>query len=106
VKNKSVQSEPCGKGVTRKILGRGSKLMMVEVKFKGGAIGELHSHPHEQVSYIANGSFEFNLNENKQVMKKGDSIYIPSNKPHSVLALEEGSIIVDIFTPQREDFLK
>jgi len=80
--------------------------MMVEVTFKKGAIGELHSHPHEQVSYIANGSFEFNINENKQIIKKGDSIYIPSNEPHSALALEEGSIIVDIFTPQREDFLK
>lgn len=106
VKNRSIQSEPCETGVTRKILGRGGKLMMVEVTFKKGAIGELHSHPHEQVSYIANGSFEFNINENKQIIKKGDSIYIPSNEPHSALALEEDSIIVDIFTPQREDFLK
>jgi len=106
VKNESVKSTACGTGVTRKILGRGGKLMMVEVTFKGGAIGALHSHPHEQVSYIANGSFEFDINENKQVVKKGDSIYIPTNEPHSALALEEGSIIVDIFTPQREEFLK
>ena len=80
VKNESVKSTACGTA--------------------------LHSHTHEQVSYIANGSFEFDINENKQVVKKGDSIYIPTNEPHSALALEEGSIIVDIFTPQREEFLK
>ena len=106
VENESIQPIPCGIGVTRKVLGRGGSLMMVEVTFKKGAEGVLHFHPHEQVSYIANGSFEFNLNGNKRIVKKGDSIYIPSNEPHNALALEEDSIIVDIFTPQREEFLK
>ena len=106
VKNESVQSDPAGTGVTRKILGRGGKLMLVEFSFKKGGIGALHSHPHEQVGYVVNGSFEFNLNDNKQVVKKGDSVYIPSDTPHSALALEEDSIMVDVFTPQREDFLK
>lgn len=105
VKNESIQPTQCGVGVTMKVLGRGGILMMVEVTFKKGAEGALHSHLHEQVSYISNGSFEFNLNGNKQIIKKGDSIYIPSNVPHGTLALEEDSIIVDIFTPQREDFL-
>lgn len=106
VKNESLEPDVCGEGVTRKILGRGGRMMMVEVTFKKGAIGIVHTHPHEQVSYIAKGSFEFDLNGNKQVIKTGDSVYIPSDEPHGVVALEEDSVIVDVFTPQREDFLK
>lgn len=106
VKNSEVQPDACGEGVARKVLGAGGKLMLVEVTFKKGAKGAVHTHPHEQVSYIVNGSFEFDLNGNKQIVSNGDSIYIPSNEPHSTVALEDGSVIVDVFTPQREDFLK
>ena len=105
VLNNSLNPTAVGEGVTRKILGAGGTMMMVEVTFKKGAEGAIHAHVHEQVSYIANGSFEFNLNGNKQTVEKGDSIYIPSNELHGVLALEDDSIILDVFTPQREDFL-
>ncbi len=106
VKNSDVESQYAGERVTRKILGTGGKLMMVEVTFEKGAVGSVHTHPHEQVSYIANGSFEFDLNGEKQIISKGDSVYIKSDAPHGTVALEEGSIIVDIFSPIREDFLK
>ena len=84
---------------------RGGSLMMVEVKFDKNAIGDPHTHPHEQVSYIASGSFEFTLEGEKQILKKGDSVYIPANAIHETVALEDDSIILDVFTPQREDFL-
>lgn len=37
VKNADVKPQPCGEGVTRKILAHGGGLMMVEVSFKKGA---------------------------------------------------------------------
>jgi quercetin dioxygenase-like cupin family protein len=94
------------KGVTRKLLSQGGSLMMTEVTFRKDAVGSIHSHPHEQISYIIQGSFEFNLGGEIQQVAKGDSIYIPSDMLHGVRALEEDSIILDVFTPQREDFLK
>jgi len=39
-------------GITRRILARGGSLMGVEATFKKGAVGSVHKHPHEQVSYI------------------------------------------------------
>ncbi|HZK27720.1 MAG TPA: cupin domain-containing protein [Thermoclostridium sp.] len=105
VNNENIKSENAGKGVTRKILGRGGSLMMVEVKFEKNAEGDPHTHSHEQVSYIANGAFEFTLNGETQILKKGDSVYIPADAIHGTVALEDDSIILDIFTPQREDFL-
>ena len=104
VVNRDVQPTPCGDGVCRKILGTGGGLMMVEVTFQKGGVGDVHAHPHEQVSYIAKGSFAFTLNGETKVVSVGDSIYIPSMAPHGTVALED-SVIVDVFTPIREDFL-
>jgi quercetin dioxygenase-like cupin family protein len=104
--NDSVISQTTGEGVTRKILARGGSLMMVEVKFKKGGIGSIHTHVHEQISYVTQGSLEFNLDGDKKVLKAGDTVYIPSNVEHGLVSLEENSIIVDVFNPQREDFLK
>ena len=106
VKNPEITSTPCGKGVTRKILGRGGSVMMVEVTFQKGAVGDIHQHPHEQVSYIHQGSFVFHLNGNEQVLKIGDSVYVGPNLLHGVTALEQPSMIIDVFSPQRQDFLK
>ena len=104
--NEQIEREDLGGGVSRKILNYGGNLMMVEVTMKKGGVGSVHTHPHEQISYIAAGSFEFTVGGEKQVVKKGDSLYVASGVPHGTLSLEEGSIVVDIFSPIREDFLK
>lgn len=103
VKNNSVQLENVGEGVDRKILASNGGLMTVEVIFKKGAVGAVHTHTHEQVSYVLAGSFEFELDGKKEVIKTGDSYYVSPDIPHGVVALEDG-ILLDIFTPQREDF--
>ncbi|NHM31390.1 cupin domain-containing protein [Neobacillus terrae] len=105
VQGNQVQPVEAGEGAVRKLLGRGGSLMMAEVAFEKNAVGAIHSHPHEQISYIVQGSFEFNLDGDIQIVRKGDSIYIPSNIKHGVKALDDDSIILDVFTPQREDFV-
>ena len=101
-----VEAVATEEGVARKLLSHDGSLMMTEVTFRKDAVGSIHSHPHEQVSYIIQGSFEFNLEGEIQTVVKGDSIYVPSDVLHGVKALEENSVILDVFTPQREDFLK
>lgn len=98
----STNPEP---GITRRILARGGSIMGVEVSFQKGAVGSLHQHVHEQVSYIVSGSFEYTVDGNVYQLKAGDSYYVPPNALHGVVALED-SVILDIFTPQREDFLE
>lgn len=106
VKGLTVEIVPADKGAGRKLLARGGNMMMTEVTFQKDAIGEMHSHNHEQISYIVQGSFDFTLDGITERVEKGDSIYIPSNTLHGVKALENESIILDIFTPLREDFLR
>lgn len=103
--NKDVTATNCEPGVTRKILSYSDELMMCEIHFEKGAKGNFHSHPHLQITYIAKGSFEFTIEGETKVVSQGDSVYMPSNANHGVTCLEEG-ILVDIFNPKREDFLK
>jgi quercetin dioxygenase-like cupin family protein len=93
-----------GNGCVRKILVHSGKLMLVEFSFKKGAVGALHRHPHEQTGFILHGSFKFEMEGKKHLLKKGDSYYVPSDAIHGVVALEDAAIL-DTFTPQREDFL-
>lgn len=91
--------------VCRKIRARGGKLMAVEVMFKSGAVGSEHRHDHEQISYCLAGEFEFTVDGQTSRLRPGDTVFIPSAVSHGTVCLSEGRLL-DIFTPQREDFLK
>ncbi len=89
----------------RKILSHAGSLMMVEVQFDKGGEGTAHRHVHEQITYVAEGQFRFTIEGEEFTVQKGDSLYFPSNALHGCVCLESGKVI-DIFNPQREDFLK
>jgi quercetin dioxygenase-like cupin family protein len=96
--------ETVGEGVQRKMLGYDDQLMMVSVRFEKGAIGSPHHHKHRQVTYIESGTFEVTIDGNTAILRQGDSFFVAPDLLHSVVALEEG-VLLDIFTPCREDFL-
>lgn len=103
--NKDATPTPCEEGVTRRILSYSDELMMCEITFEKGAVGNVHSHPHLQISYVVKGSFEFTIDGETKVVKAGDSLYMPTNSVHGTVALED-SILVDVFNPKRDEFLK
>jgi quercetin dioxygenase-like cupin family protein len=90
-------------GARRRTLQDGAKMMLVEVHFQAGAVGAEHSHPHEQVAYVVRGRVTFSLSGQKFEMSAGDSILIPGDVVHGVVAIEE-SVLLDTFAPPREDF--
>lgn len=98
-------SEPAGEGVVRRVLGYSDDAMCVENTFETGAIGALHSHPHTQVTYIVSGKFEFTIGDKKYEVKAGDTLVKKNGVVHGCVALE-GGVMVDFFTPMREDFIK
>ncbi|MGQ1889939.1 cupin domain-containing protein [Thermophagus sp. OGC60D27] len=103
-KQSDVSSETVGKGVTRRILGYDSEIMMVQVDFEKGSIGDPHRHPHRQTSYVVSGIFEVTIGEETQRLKAGDSFFVEPDHLHGVVCLEKGTLI-DVFNPSREDFL-
>ena len=96
--------EDLGNGIQRQIYGYDDKVMLVKVKFEKDAVGQLHQHPHTQVTYVESGVFEMTIGDEKKIIKKGDGFYVPSNAVHGIVCLEEG-MLVDVFAPLREDFL-
>ena len=105
VKDHDVILEDLGDGVSRKILGYNSGLMLVKVFFKAGAVGAAHQHPHQQVSYVLQGEFEVNVDGKTDVLYCGDSFVVSENARHGVVCRKTG-ILLDAFSPLRNDFLE
>jgi len=99
------QWEDVGNGITRQIYGYDDNIMLVKAKFAKGGIGQLHSHLHSQVTYVDSGVFEMSIGDEKKVIRKGDGFYVPPHVVHGCVCIEEG-MLIDVFSPHREDFLK
>jgi len=91
-------------GNRRAVLSSRPELMLVAFSFDQGAVGALHSHPHTQVSYIAEGAFEVTIDGVTTRLEQGSSFIVAPNLVHGVLALTKG-LLIDTFTPRRDDFL-
>jgi len=91
-------------GIERQVFGYNKELMMVKVKFEKGALGAMHSHPHVQTSYVASGSFELTIGNEKKILKEGDGYFVPPHVMHGCVCIEAG-MLIDAFSPLREDFL-
>ena len=96
--------ESVANGVKRKIMTYDDNLMMVKVAFETGGIGAAHSHFHTQMSYVASGAFTITIGNEVRVVRAGDAYYIPPNIRHGAVC-EEAGVLVDVFTPMREDFV-
>lgn len=103
--NEELPWEDAGPGIKRQMLGYDDRLTMVKVKFEKGSIGILHQHLHSQVSIVESGVFEMTIGDEKKILKKGDGYYVPPQVQHGCICIEEG-ILIDAFSPLREDFLK
>lgn len=105
IENDDIAWETVAEGLRRKIMSFDDRVMMVKVDFETGAVGTLHQHYHTQISHVESGVFEVEINGEKKVLKAGDAFYIPPNVIHGAVCLEAG-VLIDIFSPMREDFIK
>ena len=105
IENDNIPWEKVDTGVRRKIMAYDEKLMVVKVEFDKDGIGSLHQHYHSQITHVESGVFEVEINKEKKVLKAGDAFYIPPNVIHGAVCKEKG-VLIDIFSPMREDFIK
>ena len=102
--NEEISLQEAAPGVRRKILAYCDELMCVENRFEKDAAGPLHSHPHTQITYVAEGKFRFTIGDETRIVSKGDTMLKQNGVEHGCMCLEEG-VLVDFFTPMREDFI-
>lgn len=103
IMNESVSEEQMAPGLSRKIMAYDNSVMLVRVEFEKGGVGALHQHYHVQLTNVESGVFEIEIDGNKQILKAGDVFHVPSNVLHGAVCLEKG-VLVDVFSPMREDF--
>lgn len=100
----STPIETVGDGIKRQMFGYNDSIMMVRVQFEAGAIGDVHSHPHTQVSYVESGEFDVFIDGVEKRLGPGDSFFIHPNLDHGAVCRKAG-VLLDVFSPIREDFL-
>jgi len=101
-----VKEERLGESVFRKILVYSENLMLMYTEAKPGGPGISHSHPHEQMVYMLQGTAELTAGGETVTLKAGSSALLESNEYHVIRGLgDEKNIVLDIFHPHREDYL-
>lgn len=70
---------------------------------EAGSASQEHAHVHEQVSQVLEGVFQLTVAGEPIILKPGSVLVIPSNVPHSGLAITDCKLL-DVFNPVREDF--
>lgn len=100
----SVPVEQLEEGIWRQMI-VGEKLMLCRLRFAPRLVTPAHEHPHEQVTLIEKGSVLFTIGAEERIAQAGDVLHFPPGSWHGATMLDEEVILIDIFSPVREDFL-
>ena len=95
-------------GLEREVLAYDSTMMLVRHRMRKGWVGTAHSHPHKQMVYVVSGHIRLaaggSTDDSTIDAVAGDSFIVEPEIEHQAIALED-SVVLDIFTPAREDYL-
>ncbi len=91
-------------GIERRMV-VGQQLMACRLHFAPNTVTPVHTHSHEQLTLVLQGRVRFTIEGQERIVAAGDVLHFPSNVEHGATMLDEEVILVDIFTPIREDFL-
>jgi quercetin dioxygenase-like cupin family protein len=91
-------------GLTRKVMAYNDKLFLAEHQMVKGWVGSVHSHPHDQVVYVVRGHLKVTCQGKTFEIRSGDSFVVRGDVEHGASALED-SLVIDVFTPCREDYI-
>lgn len=92
-------------GAQRRILSYGGSMMLVEFTFESGVSAPIHSHPNEQVGYVVSGEIDIIMEgRDRRRLTAGGSYYVAPNVQHGIVT-HAPTVVLDCFTPIRDDFL-
>ena len=104
VKNEAAQESKPEPGLRRKVMAYNDKLFLAEHQMSKGWVGTVHCHPHEQVVYVVRGHLKVTCQRKTFEVRAGDSFVVRGGVEHGASALED-SLVIDVFTPCREDYI-
>ena len=81
------------------------RMTIARITLRRGAVVPSHQHENDQVANVLTGSLRFRVGGEEIVASAGESVVIPPDVPHEVEALED-SVVLDVFAPPREDWIR
>jgi len=100
----SIPIEQLEEGIERQMI-VGENLMICRLHLAPNVVTPAHDHPHEQMTIVERGRVLFTIGDEQRIAEAGDVLHFPSGTWHGATMLDEEVILVDIFSPIREDFL-
>jgi quercetin dioxygenase-like cupin family protein len=82
----------------------GKNIMLSYLEMDSGAVVPLHQHPHEQAGMLLKGRIELTIGEETRVVEAGSLFIIPPNTLHRAVAVDGPAVVLDVFSPVREDY--
>ncbi|MCB9420068.1 MAG: cupin domain-containing protein [Ardenticatenaceae bacterium] len=93
--------------VSAKLLADGKNMTVLYTTWGPGATAPEHTHPHEQMGLCLQGEAVFVIDGTEYLVQAGQFYHIPGNVPHAERNDgDEPAILVDFFSPPREDLLR
>jgi len=100
----SIPATPVADGIERQMV-YGERLMVCRLRFAPHIVTAVHSHAHEQITMVERGLVRFTVDGAERIVAAGDVLHFPPNISHGATMLDEEVVLIDIFSPIREDFL-
>ena len=101
-----IEGEKLGEKAIRRILVYSDNLMLMYTEAKPGGPPIAHSHPHEQLVFLIQGTSEVKASGQTVILKAGSSCLFEPNEYHEIRGIGEEQVkVLDIFHPCREDYL-
>jgi quercetin dioxygenase-like cupin family protein len=88
--------------ITRKAIHSGNMTVARLELLKDAVVAE-HSHHNEQITMVERGALKFAIDGGEKLVHAGETLVIPPNVPHGVVALED-TVVFDVFAPSRDDW--
>jgi quercetin dioxygenase-like cupin family protein len=82
----------------------GEQMMLSLVEMQPHSVVEEHNHPHEQLGLLIEGTIEFFIGGQRQLLSAGQMWRIPGGVPHKAIAGPQGATALDVFHPIRDDY--
>ena len=99
----SVRAFELAAGVTGQPL-FGERGMLNLIRFEPGATVPLHSHPHEQLGLVLEGMQALVVGGVAHELGPFEAYVLPGDVEHSAYCGPDGALVLDIFSPPREDY--
>ena len=101
---KDIPEEALNETLLRQVVHTG-RLTIARLRLKKGCIVPRHAHANEQFSTVESGKLRFFMDSAVIDVGANESLEIPPHAAHQVEALED-TVVLDIFTPPREDWIR